>query len=229
MTNSDSQLISTQQVLRQLTIVWADFESRLLQVPIIYRAMNNQLQLEDYRRLLADHYHQVKEGSGWICRAASSITEPYLEQRAVFIGHATTEHQDYKMLERCYQTVGGDINELHKQGKNIGSEALSAWMYYKASQANPFDLIGAMFIIEGLGKQFARTFAEALQHNMGISAEQLEFYTYHAEHDGDHLDELEAILSTGILTIPDIQNEIIRTAKVTARLYLLQLEELGNY
>ncbi|WP_163832888.1 iron-containing redox enzyme family protein [Spartinivicinus ruber] len=229
MTTKGYQLTTVQQVLRKLTIVWADFESRLLQVPIISRAMNNQLQLDDYRILLADHYHQVKEGSGWICRAASSITEPYLEQRAVFISHASTEHMDYQMLERCYVAAGGYINELYKQSKNIGSEALSAWMYHKASQPNPFDLIGAMFIIEGLGKRFAQTFAETLHHNMGISAEQLEFYTYHAEHDGDHLDELEAILNTDILTIPQLPDEIIRTAKVTARLYLLQLEELGNY
>lgn len=222
-------MTSVQHVLRKLTMVWANFESQLLKVPIIYRAMNNQLQLEDYRTLLADHYHQVKEGSGWICRAASSITEPYLDQRAVFIGHASTEHLDYKMLEQCYVASGGDADTLHTQTKNIGSEALSAWMYHKASQPNPFELIGAMFIIEGLGKRFAQTFADIIHHDMGVTAEQLAFYSYHAQHDGDHLDELEAILGTGILEIPLLADNIIRTAKVTARLYLLQLEELGNY
>ncbi len=47
---------STQQVLRQLTMVWADFESRLLKVPIVDRAMQQQLRLADYRTLLRDHY-----------------------------------------------------------------------------------------------------------------------------------------------------------------------------
>ena len=220
----------TQQVLRQLTMIWADFESQLLKVPIVARAMQQQLRLADYRTLLRDHYQQVVEGSGWISRAASSITAPYLDQRSIFIRHAATEHLDYQMLEAGYLASGGHQSELISARKNIGSEALSAWMYHRASQPNPFDLLGAMFIIEGLGKRFAQTFAHALTDNPLITQpEQLEFYRYHGTHDEDHLQELEELLSSSILDITGMDEAIARTAKVTARLYLLQLEELGHY
>lgn len=218
-----------QTVLRRLTIVWADFESRLRQVPIIDRALTNRLHLDDYRLLLLDHYCQVQEGAGWITRAASSITAPYLKQRSVFIRHAATEHRDYEMLERSFIAAGGQPEALQAAAKNMGSEALSAWMYQRASKPNPFDLIGAMFIIEGLGKRFSEHFVTAMKKHSSLTPEQTEFYSYHAAHDADHLAELEAILASGILDIPGMGDRIPHTARVTARLYLLQLEEMGNY
>jgi 3-oxoacyl-[acyl-carrier-protein] synthase-3 len=124
--------------------------------------------------------------------------------------------------------AGGALEDLRHGQRNIGSEALNAWMYHRASRPNPFDLLGAMYIIEGLGKRFAGTFACALRRDTG-RADVAEFYEYHAEHDADHVDELKAVLDEGILDIPGMDSDIIRVAKVTARLYLLQLEEVGRY
>lgn len=220
---------TTESVLRRLSIVWADFETRLNTLPIVSRAFNGNVRLEDYRILLADHYHQVMEGSGWISRAASQFTQPHLELRSAFIRHAQTEHRDFEMLERCYVACGGESTELRNRQKNIGSAALSAWMYHRASGSNPIDLLGAMFIIEGLGRSFARRFADAVRNNLSLSEEHVEFYTYHAEHDETHLEEFEAMLDSGVLSVTGVADAIVRTAKVTARLYLLQIEELGNY
>ncbi len=55
----------------------------------------------------------------------------------------------------------------------------------------------------------------------------MRFFTYHGDNDATHLDRLEGALASGILT-PELASRIVKTAKVTARLYLLQLEELGN-
>lgn len=222
-------LTETQRVLQQLLRVWADFEGRLLKVPVVERAMQGRLRIEDYRCLLWDHRQQVVDGARWIARAASSITAEYGELRSQFIRHAATEHRDYEMLEADFAAVGGDVKAMRQGEKNLGSEALSAWMFHRASQSNPFDLLGAMFIIEGLGLRFAQGFSQSIQRQLGLNEEQVRFYRYHAEHDEDHLAELEEALNSGILAIPGMAAAIVKTAKVTARLYLLQLEELGNY
>ncbi|MEX0624078.1 iron-containing redox enzyme family protein [Saccharospirillum sp.] len=218
-----------QHVMRRLTRIWSEFESRLRAVPIIADAHAGRIRLADYRTLLKDHYAQVIEGSGWISRAASSVSRPYLEQRSLFLRHAVTEHRDYEMLVRDFAACEGDLNELVDARKNLGSMALSAWMYHRASQPNPFDLLGAMFIIEGLGQWFARSFAEAVTANLSLTEAQTGFYRYHADHDPDHLAELEALLGSGVLEIPDMADTLVETAAVTARLYLLQLEEVGHY
>ena len=217
-----------QSVLRKLMTVWVDFESKINALPLLQRLEAGKLRMEDYRQLLLNHRQQVVEGSRWIGMAAANIDAPYLDQRSMVLKHSVTEHQDYKMLEGDFVNAGGALQEIQTAEKNIGSEALNAWMFHRASKPNPFDMIGAMFIIEGLGKNFASTWVEKLRHSLKLQDNQLSFYSYHAEHDDDHIAELEEVLASGVLDIPNMAEDIVKTAKVTARLYLLQLEEIGN-
>jgi 3-oxoacyl-[acyl-carrier-protein] synthase III len=131
------------------------------------------------------------------------------------------------MLERDYVSVGGSLEEIQTAEKNIGSEALSAWMFHRASHENPFDLLGAMFIIEGLGQRMANKWGSRIREQLNLRAEQVSFLLYHGANDENHLEKLEQILASDLLT-PKIAAQIVKTAKVTARLYALQLEELGN-
>jgi len=216
-----------EKLVRELTHVWVDFEAKLHKVPLIEKLVRGVFTVEDYRELLINMRQQVVEGSRWIARAASSITAEHLALRSSFIRHARDEHRDYEMLERHYVSVGGAHEAITRAPKNIGSEALSAWMFHRAGQENPFDLLGAMFIIEGLGNRIARKWGLAIKDQLGLQEEQVRFFTYHGDNDATHLDRLEGALASGILT-PELAARIVKTAKVTARLYLLQLEELGN-
>ncbi len=96
------------------------------------------------------------DGSQWIARAASNITIEYFDIRSAFI---TITHAMSTAITRYWRRIIWPVaeryEELHKGEKNIGSEALSAFMFHKASQPNPFDLLGGMFIMEGLGNRLA--------------------------------------------------------------------------
>jgi len=187
-----------------------------------------KLRVEDYRLLLMNLRQQVVEGARWITRAASNMTAEIFPLRSMFIGHAQEEHRDFQMLERDFVAVGGDVEEIRKAEKNIGSEAFSAWMFHRASQPNPLDLLGAMFIIEGLGQRMARKWGESIRVQLNLPAEQISFLLYHGANDENHLAKLEEVIGSEYLT-REIGDQIVKTAKVTARLYALQLEELGNY
>lgn len=217
-----------QKLLRQLAQVWFEFDDRLRRVPIVARLYGGQFTLEDYRRLLFNLRQQVIDGSRWIARAASNITAEYFPARSAFIAHTSDEHRDYEMLERNWATVGGDLNEIRSGRKNIGSEALSSYILHYASRENPFDLIGAMFIVEGLGQRLARQWGERIQQQLGLKDEQVSFFLYHSESDVRHFKRLDLALAQGILS-EELVERIVRCAKVTARLYALQLEEIDHF
>lgn len=217
-----------QSVMRKLMTVWIDFEAKINCLPLLQKLENGNLRREEYLRLLSNHRQQVVEGSRWIGMAAANIEAPYLEQRSIVLKHSVTEHQDYKILENDFVNLGGQLEDIQFAEKNIGSEALNAWMFYRAGKPNPFDLIGAMFIIEGLGKNFASTWIDKLRDSLNLQENQLSFYRYHSENDDEHIAELEEVLASGVLEIPNMAASIVKTAKVTARLYLLQLEEIDN-
>ncbi|WP_028608755.1 StlD/DarB family beta-ketosynthase [Paenibacillus harenae] len=215
------------QLVRQLVQVWIDFEQKLARVPVIDKLYRQRFTLDDYKALMVNIRQQVIDGSQWIARAASYIAIEHIDLRSTFIAHASDEHRDFQILERNYAAVGGALADIQAGDKNIGSEALSSFLFQRASRVNPFDLIGAMWIIEGLGCRMARYWGEMIRDQLSLSDEQVSFLLYHSESDEKHFERLEKVVQHELLTA-DIAARIVKTAKTTARLYLLQLEELGN-
>lgn len=131
------------------------------------------------------------------------------------------------MLERDFVSVGGTPEEIYRQPKNVGSEALSSFMFHHASQPDPLDLLGAMFIIEGLGTKKAAEWADQLKARLGLQDDQVTFLRYHGKNDDDHFEKLREVIRSGYVD-RKIAERIVKTAKVVARLYALQLEEIDN-
>lgn len=210
-------------LLRQLALVWLGFERELRSLPLIRKLDRGEFAIDDYKALLRNLRPQVVEGARWIARAASNMTDFRL--RSTFIGHAQDEHRDFQMLERNYVAVGGLLEEITQAEKNVGSEALSAFIFHQASRENPVDLVGSMFIIEGLGNQMAGKWAAQIKQTLSLQDEQVSFLGYHAANDESHIGKLNAIINADWITL-ELAKRIVKTAQVTARLYLLQLEEI---
>jgi Iron-containing redox enzyme len=213
-------------VLRRLAMEWSEFEGRLEATPLIRKLTRGRFELADYRMFLINLRQQVKEGSLWMARAASSIDEDHLELRSTLMRHAVTEHRDFRMLETDYVASGGALEDIRNAHKNVGSEALSAWMFHQAAQPNPFGLLGAMFIIEGLGSIKAAEWGRRAQDRLGLAPEAVSFLLYHGENDAEHMEEFAQMLR---MVLPDEATaaRIVTSARVTARLYALQIEEIG--
>jgi 3-oxoacyl-[acyl-carrier-protein] synthase III len=211
------------ELVRQLATVWLEFEREIRSVPLIRKLHRGELTQADYLALLRNLRPQVVEGARWIARAASHMTDFRL--RSTFIGHAQEEHRDFQMLEQNYVATGGQLEEIQNAEKNIGSEALSAFIFHQASQENPVDLIGSMFIIEGLGNQLAGEWAQRIRQTLNLSEHQVSFLAYHGANDASHLEKLDRLLQAEWMT-DAIAKRIVKTARVTARLYRLQLESI---
>jgi 3-oxoacyl-[acyl-carrier-protein] synthase III len=219
---------TSEWLVRQLTQIWIDFEAKLLKVPIVSKIHEGTLSLDDYKLLLMDLRQQVIDGSQWISRAASNIDIELFELRSAFIKHTAAEHKDYQMLEKNFESLGETISDIQNGEKNIGSSALTSFMFQQASKPNPIDLLGAMFIIEGIGKRLAAFWGEMIKEQLNLRDEQVSFFTYHGMADENHFHNLEKALNHPLMNM-DLAKRIAKTAKTTAMLYQLQLEELGNY
>ncbi len=214
-------------LLERLGDVWLELEHHLAKVPVLQRLDDGTVTLEDYLRLLFNLRQQVIDGSLWISRAASNFDIDHFELRAAAIKHAEEEHRDHFLLEGDYVALGGSREDLRAGRKNVGSEALSGYLFTYASKPNPAGLLGAMFIIEGLGARRAAEWAARFQEVLGLADNQVHFMRYHQEADGAHTGDMEAILTSGLID-EATADEIVRCAQVVARLYALQLEELDR-
>lgn len=226
MDRTDEARVTVARTLRRLAVVWSDFEGRLEKTPLLRRLSRGTLTLADYQALLVNLRQQVVDGALWMSRAASNVDEARLELRSTLMRHAVTEHRDYRLLEVDYVATGGDPAAIRGAAKNVGSEALSAWMFHEASKPNPFGLLGAMFIIEGLGAVKASEWGRAVAGQLGLPDSAVSFLLYHGGNDSEHMGEFEAMLAM-VLPAPAVEDRIVRCAEVTARLYALQIEEVG--
>ena len=218
---------ASEWLLEELALVWAGFETRLSTVPIVKRIETGTATIEDYRSLLYNLRQQVMEGARWITRASSHLTVEHTELRAEFIEHAAEEQRDFRMLEEDYVAVGGRLQEIQSGEKNVGSEALSAFMFNQANRENPLDLLGAMYIIEGLGANKASRWVGQLREQLALEPGQVRFMAYHGGADEEHTEKMFQILRSDLIT-PEIAASIVHTAKVVTRLYALQLEEIDH-
>lgn len=221
MTTTDTALFE------RLAAVWDDLEGYLARVPLLQRLDAGTATLDDYRRLLFNLRQQVVDGSPWIARAGSNFDVEHFELRSAAIRHAEEEHRDHLMLERDWIALGGSREELRAGRKNLGSEALSGYLFHYADRPNPTGLLGAMFIIEGLGARRAGDWARRFQELLGLADNQVNFMRYHENADADHTGDMEAILTSGLVDHASA-DEVVRCAQVVARLYALQLEELDR-
>ncbi|GAA3619373.1 beta-ketoacyl-ACP synthase III [Flavivirga jejuensis] len=219
---------TSEWLIRNLAQIWIDFETELLKVPIVAKIHDGKLSVSDYKLLLIDLRQQVIDGSQWISRAASNIDIDLFELRSAFIKHTATEHKDYQMLERNFEALGEPIDTIRTGEKNIGSIALTSFMFQQASKPNPIDLLGAMFIIEGIGKRLAGYWGAMIKDQLNLKDNQVSFFTYHGVADENHFHNLEEALNHPKMNM-EVAKKIVKTAKTTAKLYKMQLEELGNY
>lgn len=222
-----SETTTTISLIDRLAAVWEELERRLERVPILERLAAGEVTLHDYSRLLFNLRQQVVDGTPWISRAASNFDVDHFALRSAAIRHAEEEHRDHLMLERDYVAIGGSLEDLRRGRKNIGSEALSGYMFTYADRPNPVGLLGAMFIIEGLGAKRAAGWAQRFQELLGLADNQVHFMRYHQEADAQHTGALDAILTSELID-DDAADEIVRCAQVVGRLYALQLEELDR-
>jgi 3-oxoacyl-[acyl-carrier-protein] synthase III len=208
-------------LLRSLALTWLEFERDLRSVPIVRKLHRGEFTVEDYQALLLNMRPQVAEGARWIARAASNFTD--FQLRSSFIKHAQEEHRDFQLLEQNYTSIGGALPTIQNAEKNIGGEALSAYIFQQASRENPVELLGSWFIIEGVGNRLAGHWAQQIQIQLNLKDEQVSFLAYHGDNDALHLEKLETLLTADWMT-ETMTQRILKTAQVTARLYLLQLE-----
>lgn len=216
-----------QRTHRALAQTWIDFETQLMTVPLVARLHAGKWRREDYLVLLRNLRQQVVEGSRWISRAASSLGPDHEDLRSLFVEHARAEHRDYRMLEDNYVAAGGERADILGAQKNIGSEALSGFMYHAASQRDPVGLLGAMFIIEGLGNRIAGPWSKLMAEQLDLPKDAISFFQYHSENDADHLEMFDDAMKLAV-TSDDAGASIAKHARVVARLYRLQLEEIDN-
>lgn len=216
------------KLIAELASVWHDYQSRLRRTPLIRKITTKSFQRSDYLTWMSSWVPQVRYGSQWMRSAVDQLREPFLDLKAIITAHATDEQDDYAILYEDYRTAGGTAKSLDDLRRNPGGEALNAFMFRLAEQPNPVELLGAIYIIEGTGQRVVPQLLPAMREQLRLPERAFRFLTYHGTNDEAHLARWLHAVEIVVDRDPDAKyaSAIVRTARATAELYLLQFEYL---
>ena len=215
-------------LLLELAGVWNDFRSRAWRTTPVRRIVAGRFSQADYLNWMAQWIPQVREGTGWMRTAMHHLTPRFDPLRALISGHADDEQGDYLILFEDYRRAGGSVEDIDALRRNPGGEALNAFLHAKARQADAIDLLGAIYIIEGSGQRLIPALLPLIRRQLSGLGPVFRFLHYHGENDMAHLSRwLQAVeIVLALAEDPAAAGaEITRTARRTAELYLMQLED----
>ncbi len=215
----------------EFAYLWKEFDLSLEQVPVVRNILDSKISREEYMALICNMRQQVIDGANWISRALSylNIAENpnFVLLRQRIVQSLYDENMDYQMLENDYVALGGSREDIINQPQNIGSAALSAFMFSESSKPNPIHMLGALFIIEGMGKMKAGEWADRIDSTLDLQGKGLGFLRHHAQADQEHINRFLMLINLPFIT-EEIAEKMVKTAKITAALYAMQLAHLND-
>ncbi len=203
--------------------------------PLLQRIRTGRLQTADYVRWMSHWVPQVREGSLWMREGAASLTGEHGALAALIDVHAGEEQNDFRILHEDYLKAGGTETDLTRLRRNPGGEALNAYLHGLAATPNPIGLLGAIYIIEGTGQRIVPSLLPLLRASLPLPPDAFRFLEYHGANDEHHLERwLMAVQMVMALDGTDdtdgsggtAAQAIVRTARHTAALYLMQFEHV---
>jgi len=214
------------RLIAELAGVWHDFQSRLRRTPLLRRVTMGQFTREDYLAWMSAWIPQVRYGSHWMREALQQLREPYLELRTLIEAHARDEQDDYTILWDDYKHAGGQAQSLETLQRNAGGEALNAFMFARAREPNPIDLLGAIYIIEGTGQRVIPQLLPELRAQLSLPEKVFRFLRYHGSNDEAHLARWLRAVEIVLAHDPAGKQSarIVETARAVAELYILQFK-----
>jgi 3-oxoacyl-[acyl-carrier-protein] synthase III len=217
---------SVRQLITELASVWHEYRSRAWRTPLVRKITNGSFTSADYAKWMACWIPQVREGSRWMAAGADNLDARHAALAALVRKHAGEERNDFKILFDDYRLAGGQAGSVEELRRNPGGEALNAYMYSLAGQANPLGLLGAIYIIEGTGQRIIPALLPLLREQLAIPTQTFRFLSYHGENDAAHLARWLNAVELAIGLSPGCEQQIVRVARATAELYVMQMEHV---
>jgi len=188
-----------------------------LAIPILQRALQGRVTLDEYRAFLGQAYHHVRHtvpllmGCGyrlpdrlnWLRRALGE----YIEEE---VGHEEWILDD---IAAC----GGDAGAARAARPLPATELMVAYAYDTIQRRNPAGMFGMVFVLESTSAALASHAADAIQGSLGLPKGAFRYLTSHGSLDQEHMRFFQSLVNR--FDDPDDVDALLHCAGMFYRLY----------
>lgn len=189
----------------------------LLSVPIIGKALQGQVTLDQYIAFLTQAYHHVKHTSPLLMACGGRVPESHEWIRTALAHYIEEEIGHQEWILNDIRACGGDAEAVRHGKPNMHTELMVAYAYDTIMRNNPCGFFGMVFVLEGTSIQLATNAAGVMQKSLNLPSDAFSYLTSHGSLDLEHIDFFQSIVNK--LELDADKQAVIHCAKVFFHLY----------
>lgn len=188
-----------------------------MRAPIIERALNKDIDIDDYIAFLTQAYHHVSHTVPLLMLVGSKLKKDQEWIRLAVADYIEEElgHQEWILndIEEC----GFDKESARQSQPSFDTELMVSYAYDQIERVNPLGFFGMVHVLEGTSINLADTIAQKIGEKLGLSAKAFTYLISHGSLDQKHTDFFKELINQ--IEPEHDQEVIIKSAKMFYRLY----------
>jgi len=189
----------------------------LLSAPIIGKALNGGITLENYVAFLEQAYHHVKHTTPLLMAAGSRIPETKEWLREALAEYIEEELGHQEWILNDIACCGFDKETVRTSTPGAAAEIMVAYAYDMINRVNPVGFFGMVFVLEGTSISIATRAAERIAEQLALPPQAFSYLTSHGSLDLEHMKFFERLMNR--VEDPADKAQIIHCAKIFYGLY----------
>jgi pyrroloquinoline quinone (PQQ) biosynthesis protein C len=194
-----------------------DKREYLLGAPLIGRALDGSITLQEYVDFLTQAYHHVKHTVPLLMTVGGRLPAEKEWLRDAIAEYVEEElgHQEWVLndIEAC----GGDKEAVRNGRPAMTTEMMVSYAYDTSTRINPVSFFGMVFVLEGTSINLASRAADTIQAALKLPNKAFTYLRSHGSLDIGHMQFFESLMNR--IDSEKDKDDIIHAAKTFFVLY----------
>ncbi|XKE45326.1 iron-containing redox enzyme family protein [Halomonas organivorans] len=201
---------------QRLQAATRDERDWLLAAPLVTRALQGEVDRDEYLAFLGQAYHHVRFTVPLMMDCGARLPERLGWLREALVEYIDEEHGHERWILDDIRAAGGDPEAAAAATPDPATTLMVAYVRDRIAHGNPVGFFGMVQVLEGTSTAVATQAADRLQASLGLPDDALRYLTSHGSLDIGHLAFFEGLIDR--LDDADLA-EVIETARMVYRLY----------
>lgn len=189
----------------------------LLGAPLISRALDGSITLQEYIDFLTQAYHHVKHTVPLLMTVGGRLPSDKEWLRDAIAEYVEEElgHQEWVLndIEAC----GGDKEAVRHSRPAMTTDLMVAYAYDTSTRINPVSFFGMVFVLEGTSINLASRAADSIQAALKLPNQAFSYLRSHGSLDIGHMQFFETLMNR--IDDQKDRDDIVHAAKTFFILY----------
>ena len=199
----------------------------LFSLPIIQRALQGQINREQYIAFLSQAFHHVKHTVPLLMACGSRLGHQHEWLRKALAEYIEEEIGHEEWILSDIKACGGYPEEVRNAAPDLTTESMVAYAYHQIDRLNPVGFFGMVYVLEGTSTALATNAASVIKESLDLPANAFTYLTSHGSLDLEHVKFFESIMNQ--LTDEADKACVIYCAKRFYALYGAIFKSLPNF